>query len=128
MPKKIYVKPPPPTRTAMVIQIVMSGLFLVFGIGLFIGVMDELGEAMPFVAFFFLIWTVACLSLVVYGLKMLKLIKSGKFEIAEIGGTDSQPENTFAERLRDLEGLKKDGLISEDEYRQKRADIVQEKW
>ena len=34
----------------------------------------------------------------------------------------------FADRLRDLEGLRADGLVTEDEYRRKRADIIGEDW
>jgi hypothetical protein len=35
---------------------------------------------------------------------------------------------TFDERLRRLEKLRSDGLISEEEYRQKRAEMLEEKW
>jgi hypothetical protein len=34
----------------------------------------------------------------------------------------------FEARLRKLEALKKDGLLSEDEYRKKRKEIMREKW
>lgn len=34
----------------------------------------------------------------------------------------------FAERLRDLEGLRQDGLISEAEYERKREEILRERW
>jgi hypothetical protein len=33
----------------------------------------------------------------------------------------------FAAKLRELDALKKEGLISDDEYRTKRAEIMQEK-
>lgn len=34
----------------------------------------------------------------------------------------------FAERLRDLEGLRRDGLIDEEEYERKRDEILRERW
>ena len=131
MTRKVYAKPPAPTKTMFTALIVVASLFLVFGIGLFIGVHDELGEAMPFVAFFFVIWIAVCIIIIVHAVKTLRLIKRGKIEIAEIAGTDSaigETESGFSERLRSLEALKRDGLISQDEYGKKRAEIMKEKW
>jgi len=128
MPRKVYVRPPAPTKSMLVALAVVASLFIVFGIGLFIGVMDELGEAMPFVAFFFLIWTAVCIIIIVHAVKTLRLIKRGKIEIAEIDTTVGDKDSDFAERLRSLEALKRDGLISDDEYRKKRKEIVKEKW
>ena len=123
MSQKIYIKPPPPTRSLLIAQIVVVALFLPFGAGLTF--MAE-GEARPFALFFALIWIIACLAIMIHSFKMLRLIKKGKVEIAEVGS----PENGggFADRLRALDGLKKEGLISEDEHRKKRAEIMQEKW
>lgn len=128
MPRKVYVKPPAPTRTMFVALIVVAALFMVFGVGLFFAVREELGEAMPFVGFFFVIWTVVCIAIIVHAVKALRLIKKGKFEIAEIDTTAGEVESDFAERLRSLEGLKNDGLISEEEYGKKRAEIMKEQW
>ena len=128
MPRKVYVKPPAPTKTMFVAMIVIAALFLVFGIGLFIGVMDELGEPMPFVGFFFVIWTAVCITMIVHAVKTLRLIKKGKIEIAEIDTLAGEAESDFAERLRNVEALKRDGLISADEYRKKRSEIMKEKW
>jgi hypothetical protein len=58
----------------------------------------------------------------------LRLIKKGKIEIAEISGVAAETESDFAARLRDLEELKKDGLLSDEEYGRKRAEIMQGKW
>ncbi|MBC9784410.1 hypothetical protein H1S01_07780 [Heliobacterium chlorum] len=39
------------------------------------------------------------------------------------------PDNEdFDQKLRKLESLKKDGLLNEDEYQQKRTEILKEKW
>jgi hypothetical protein len=32
------------------------------------------------------------------------------------------------QKMRSLEALKKDGLISEDEFRRKREEVMQQKW
>jgi hypothetical protein len=43
-------------------------------------------------------------------------------------GANGETESNFTGRLRDLEALKKDGLISGGEYQKKRAEIMQGKW
>jgi len=108
--------------------IVIGALFMAFGIGFFIAIQKELGEAMPFVALFFLLWLAACAAIIVHAVKTLKLLRKGEIEIAEITSVDRDAENGFATKLHDLELLKKDGLISDDEYQKKRAEIMQEKW
>ena len=125
MPRKVYVKPPPPTRTMLITQIVLVLLFLPLGI---VFVIVSEGEARPFVAIFSLIWLAVCIALIVNAVKALIFIKKGKIEIAELGDTNGETESDFATRLRDVEALKKDGLISDEEYRGKRAEIMQEKW
>jgi len=128
MPRKIYVKPPASARTIFVALIVLSALFMVFGIGFFIAIQGELGEARPFVALFLLLWLVACVAIIVHAVKALKLLRKGEIEIAKITSADRDAENGFAIKLHDLESLKKDGLISDDEYQKKRAQIMKEKW
>jgi hypothetical protein len=125
MPKKVYLKLPPPTRTMLWAQIILGVLFLPFGI-VFLLVSE--GEARPYVAIFSLIWAVACIAIIVASLKTLRLAKQGKMEIAEITATNGETERDFAIRLRDLEALKKDGLVSDSEYQRKRAEIMQENW
>ncbi len=128
MSRKVYVKPPPTAKTMFVAQIVIGTLFIVFGIGLFIAIYNELGEALPFVALFFLIWTAVCSVIIAQAVKTLRLINKGKIEIAEFDNSAGWEEGSFAAKLRDLEALKKDGLISDEEYQKKRAEIMQGKW
>ena len=45
---------------------------------------------------------------------------------AETSGDRGQSD--FDERLRDLERLRQDGLLTEEEYRRKRADVLNEDW
>ena len=125
MSHKIYIKPPQPTQTVVVAEIVVATLFLPLGI-VFAFIADD--EVQPFVLVFALIWVTMCIALIVHGVKTLGLIKTGKIEIAEIEGALGDTSGDFASRMRALEALKKDGLISEDEYRKKRNEILQEKW
>jgi len=125
MPQKVYVNPPAPTRTMLKAQMVVVSLFLPLG-PVFVFVAE--GEARPFVALFALIWVVGCISILLYSAKTLKLIWAGKIEIAELSNGDQPQDSAFAQRLRDLEALKKEGLVSDAEYQKKREQILQDKW
>jgi hypothetical protein len=125
MSQKVYIKPPPPTRTMLIAQMVVVSLFLPLG-PVFVFVAE--GEARPFVALFALIWVAACSAILLYSAKTLKLVKTGKIEIAEVGDGDPARDSAFAQRLRDLDALKKEGLVSEAEYQTKREQILQDKW
>ena len=125
MPRKVYLKPPAVTRTMLLAQIILGALLLPFSI---IFVIVSEGEARPFIIIFSVAWATGCIAIIVTAVKALRLVKKGKIEIAEIVGTSGETEGDFAVRLRDLEALKKDGLISDGEYQRKRAEIMQEKW
>jgi cytochrome c-type biogenesis protein CcmH/NrfG len=106
-------------------QMVVVSLFLPLG-PVFVFVAE--GEARPFVALFALIWVAACITILLSSAKTLKLVKTGKIEIAEVGDGDQPRDSAFAQRLRDLEALKKEGLVSNAEYQKKRQQILQDKW
>lgn len=125
MPRKVYLKPPPPARTMLWAQLVLGVLFLPLGL-MFLYIAE--GEARPFVAIFSVIWAVVCMAIIVTAVKGLRLIKKGKIEIAAVSETTEGAESDFAVRLRDLEALKQDGLVSDGEYQRKRAEILREKW
>ena len=122
---KIYGKVPTTSRPALISLIIVGILFL--PLSAFPVLVSE-GEARPFAAIFSVIWFVVCICIIYRAVKMLKLIKSGRIEIGEIEGAGEQPENSFAKKLRDIESLKKEGLISDEEYSRKRAEIMKEKW
>ena len=125
MSRKVYLKPPSPTRTMLWAQIILGVLFLPFGL-LFVTISE--GEARPFIVIFAVIWAAACIAIIVMAIKTLRVVNKGKIEIAEIDVTSGETEGDFAVRLRELEALRKDGLISDGEYQRKRAEIMQEKW
>ena len=122
MPTKVYAKTP---KGIFVAQIIVVPLFMIFGFWLFI-IADE--EVRGGVAIFIVIWEAICIAILANALKLLKRIKNGKIEVAEISGMTGEDENNFASKLRDLDGLKNDKLISEDEYRKKRYEILRKKW
>lgn len=45
-----------------------------------------------------------------------------------LGGSNNEPDLTFDEKLRRLEKLRAEGLLSEEEYKKKRAEMLGEKW
>ncbi len=98
---------------------------MIFGIVL-LSLADR--EVIPYVAIFLFIWEVVCITILINALKALKLMRNSKIEVAEIRGLAGGEGSSFAAKLRELNALKKDGLISDDEYRKKRAKIMQEKW
>lgn len=131
-----------PSPLASVIGIVFGIVFLFFGFFLITGNSDQpAGAYAPepggssFMAVFLVIWVIVCLGIVVYNLKNLSsysrrereripLTSEDVVEIEQDGGQAMD----FAERLRKLEGLRQDGLLSEAEFQAKRRQILEEKW
>jgi hypothetical protein len=139
MTNKAYVRP---TKASSIVMVIMGSLFLVFGI-ILCGTTAE-GEARPYVLMFMVIWIAACGSMIIYGLFIIFSksppavtevdIPTFRFE-PDVAGTDGGPENTgsmtgmdFETKLRKVETLRREGLISEKEYKQKRSEIMGEKW
>ncbi|MBU8902141.1 MAG: hypothetical protein KOO69_05335, partial [Victivallales bacterium] len=122
MSKKVYVKAP---KAILIVQIIIIPLFMLLGILPFF-VVDE--EIMVFLAIFVVIWEAICIAILLNAIKILKRIKNGKIEVVEISGLAGGEENNFAAKLRDLETLKTDGLISNDEYQEKRKEMLKTKW
>lgn len=123
---KITVRPP---RASAIVMIVMGLLFLFFGIA-FIAAAE--GEARPFALMFGILWAAVCIGFIVFGIYSLS---RGKAPAVAIIDVESAPEEEnraekadFEAKLRKLERLRKERLISEEEYRRKRTEIMAEKW
>lgn len=96
---------------------------------------DEIGPRIAAAAFFTL-FVVASLSIAVRSGR----IASGRggpaatslldveVEPGVPGDASAPPSGDFADRLRKLEALRADGLVTEDEYREKRSQILGERW
>lgn len=123
-----------PGRTISAGSIVGLIFLLLFGIGFAIVVGNVLAEndAPPMFSFLFFIiivaWIGTVLFMLVYHIKNLN--RANGLSLIDI---NTEPDNNDVKRtpmqsLRELELLKKDGLITEIEYQQKRAQLLDERW
>lgn len=123
-----------PGRTVSAGSIVGLIFLLLFGIGFAVVVGNVLVEndASPMFSFLFFIiivaWIGTVLFMLVYHIKNLN--RANGLSLIDI---NTEPNNNDVKRtpmqsLRDLELLKKDGLITETEYQQKRVQILDERW
>jgi hypothetical protein len=121
------------------IGIVVAALFLLFGLAFGFVVMQEMSASEVGLTLllggFLLIWVVVCAAMIAFYLRMLSRARSpGGNSLVDIqieGQRESSVdlrEGSFAERIRQLEGLKQDGLITDEEYQSKRSQILEEKW
>jgi hypothetical protein len=138
MTKKVYVTPGGLTILQAKAGLIVAVLFLLFGLVFAVVVVldtpsSEGGLIILQIAFF-LIWVAACLSIIVF---CARLLSKGKtvaqnslidMYLAETTGPPTPGTADFEARLHQLERLRKDGLITEAEYQDKREQILQEKW
>lgn len=129
MKQKAYVKP---SKPALIIGIIAVIGFLIFGIFFFSLLSgepeSEIGQG--FLSFWLLI------VLLIGAYFVYSLVNYNKNDAAAAGGeiviSDSfnkkNNPDSFDDKLRKLEALKKDGLISEEEYQFKRKEILKDKW
>jgi cellulose synthase/poly-beta-1,6-N-acetylglucosamine synthase-like glycosyltransferase len=116
----------------------LFGLFfmLLFGIAFafLIGNVLVENEAPVPMYFVFGIFMIGWLGTVIYMLvyHFLNLKRAKGLSLVEIdtesGFQINESVSDPMQKLRSLEALKKDGLISEDEFRRKREEVMQQKW
>lgn len=126
MSPKAYVRP---GKMASVIGIIAGSLMLLFGIVFFSllrddGSGDGSGIGQIFVAF----WMLILILIISYYVYNLKSQKASSVAMAEIELDMPASGSSGEEKLRSLERLKKEQLITEEEYHQKRKEIMQQKW
>lgn len=146
MKQKISVTPGGLTVLQARIGIAVAAAFLVFGL-VFGGVIAQEtgGETgmKTLLGLFLLIWIGVCVAMIVVYARILSrggapgdrslvdlhLDSPSRFQGQEPPHPDGAgPGGDFEARLRKLEALKRDGLLSESEYRDKREQILREKW
>ena len=121
------------TRTAAKAGVVVIILFLVFGMG-FVGVvLDETPESETtlriLLAGFGVIWIVGCGAILRFYVRILRGQRIGAPDsLLHIEESSDGRGADFDDRLRKVEVLHRDGLLSEAEYMRKREEIVNEKW
>ncbi|MEQ1796901.1 MAG: hypothetical protein ABL872_03050 [Lacibacter sp.] len=126
MKNKAYIKP---TKPALVVGLIAMVGMLAFGI-FFMSVLAEEGSGIGMG--FMSIWIL--FVLLIGGIFVYNLVtKNNHNSIAEeISFTQDEPlkeeQTDFDSKLRKLELLRKDHLITEPEYRKKREEIFNSKW
>ncbi len=115
-----------PGRGSSLLLVVVGLMFLAFGVVLTEVGKAEAGSSEPglwwVITVFEAIWVIGCGAIVVFGLSGLKQ----RAISAAVLDVDAAPD--FEQRLRKLEALKRDGLISEAEFHRKREEFMQERW
>ena len=130
---KLNVKPSKPVSAGALIGLCFM---ILFGIAFAVLVGNVLVEneapvPMYFVFGLFMIaWLGAAVFMLVYHLTNLKRAKGlSLIDIeAEPGPQADDTASDPMQKLRSLEALKHDGLISEDEFKRKREEVMQQKW
>lgn len=133
MAQKSSIRPAQPTSVASLIALTFM---LLFGIGfaLLVGNVLQENEAPIIMSLVFLLfmvgWIGTALYLLVYHIRNIRRPEGlPLFEVeTEAGSSGLEGETNFARKLRDLEQLKTDGLISQEEYSRKRSEVMAEKW
>lgn len=122
MTQKINVRP---TRPALVTGLVITAAFLVFGVVFMVMMVKERSWiGVGFLAF----WNLIILIMMGYVAYMLATRRTAVDIETEFVPPAGEAGPDFEAKLRKLESLKKDGLISEEEYRAKRAEIMKRDW
>lgn len=133
MKRKAHLAPGKLTVAQARVGIVVGVLFLLFGVTLAVIVgleasASELGLLIAQIAFF-IVWIAGCVAIIVFYARLLRGRHSPEQSaLLEVHLEDGASSTDFETRLRQLERLRRDGLISEDEYQGKRAQIMQERW
>ena len=138
MTQKIYVTPGAMTSLQAKLGIVVFVFFLLFGLvfGLVVFMETPDSESGQLIAMgaFFLVWVVVCISCIVTFMRLLSKKKTPQekslvdFNFEELPDMAMNKSADFEIRLRKLEQLKQDRLITEEEYQGKRTQIINEKW
>jgi len=129
MGQKIYVKP---GKTALKVGMFVSALFFLFGlffINLLIGEPDS-HIGIGFLIFWLLVVGLIFRTFYVQYVNYDQPNPGGFNPVIDINSdlNSNASPISFDDKLRKLEELKKDKLISDREYNQKRIEIMEEKW
>jgi hypothetical protein len=116
-----------PTRSTLTMMRIASVVVALVGAGMIVGVVSNglLEEGGVFV----IIWIVACVAIIGFALFMAFSRKGSPdviFSIEDAGESQSASDaQSVAARLKTLDGLKRQKLISYEEYRKQREKVIQ---
>lgn len=122
MSPKAYVRP---GKMVSVMGIIAGCVMLLLGMAFFSFLQEEgssIGQI--FMAF----WMLIVILIIAYYVYNLNSQKASSVAMAEIELDMADSGSSGEEKLRSLERLKKERLITEEEYQQKRKEIMQQKW
>ena len=122
MSPKAFVRP---GKIASVMGIVVGIVMLILGMIFFSFLQNDGSDiGQVFMAF----WMLILIMIIAYYLYNLNSQNSASAAMAEIELDMQNSGSSGEEKLRSLERLKKEQLITEEEYQQKRKEIMQQKW
>jgi hypothetical protein len=122
-----------PSKPASLIGAIIGFFFAIFGVAFFISISKETNfddTGGPLIPMFFGLFVLVCLSIMVMNLWNFFSKKGvASFDVnTESDTTLAKPTDDVVTRLRQLEQLKNEQLITDKEYAQKREEIMQQKW
>lgn len=131
MAQKAYVRA---TKPALIVGIIAILAFLLFGIIFFFFLMKE-GAVVGMIFMVFWVFVVMLMG----GIFIYNLLNYNKNVDSNVAEEIVIPDVTrvqetmktvddFDDKLRKLESLRREGIISEEEFKKKRAEIVERKW
>lgn len=131
MAQKAYVRA---TKPALIVGIIAILAFLLFGIIFFFFLMKE-GAVVGMIFMVFWIFVVMLMG----GIFIYNLLNYNKNVDSNVAEEIVIPDVTrvqetmktvddFDDKLRKLESLRREGIISEEEFKKKRAEIMERKW
>jgi predicted signal transduction protein with EAL and GGDEF domain len=122
--QKAYVRP---TKSALIAGMIVVAAFLLLGIIMFFVLMQE-GAYIGMVFMVFWVFIV----LLIGGIYLYNYRNYDKNFEKNVAGQIIIPnavkEEDFADKLRKLNDLKREGLINEAEFIKKRSEIMEQKW
>ena len=109
------------------IGMIVSVLFVILGLTVFIPVTNAAGFP---ASVFAIMWTViAAASTLYYGINLFRRGGVSSYDIdVETTPAEATDEPDFDQKLRKLAQLKQDGLLSNEEYLAKRAELMRQHW
>jgi len=123
-----------PSKPASIGGLIVLGFLILFGLGFaaLVGSVLVSNDAPPLAialfALFMLGWIGTAVFMLVYHAANLTRPKGLPFMNLDSDAAAPDAPQDPAQRLRDLEKLKMDGLVTEEEYKRKREEILSQKW
>jgi len=122
-----------PGKQSALAGMIVGIFFLLFGVVFMIAIQDDLSHedsSATMVNAFFVLWILVMLVIIILNARSLNRLNAPSMVDIETEIVDNIPQDTYSieSKLKQLEKLKGENLITETEYNQKRNDIMQVKW